>query len=459
MSMMKIKNHITDMTIGNPMSHILIFAIPLFIGNFFQQMYHVFDIMIAGYNLGDKAVAAIGVTSSLYSLIIGMAIGMNNGFGIVVARVLGSKDNQKLKNTIAIMLVLEICIAILFTFNSLLFLKPVLLLLNTPTTIFKDAYLYAFIIFIGVLFTLLYNMQASLFIAVGNSRLPLLFLILSSLLNICLDWFFIAICHMGVAGAALATVLAQIVCVGLYFQQILRKYPELCIGLQDFTFEKELVLEIFFSGLSMGLMSMIFSIGSVILQAAINDLGTVIITAHTAARKIIDICMQPLVTLATANAIFVSQNYGARNSIRIVESIKKTCYAGIVWSVFAFVFVSIFARPIIQSLTGTNDELVIANAAMNLKINMPFYIFLGILLVLRTSLQGIGRKISPLISSSLELFTKIIGAFVFVPRFGYVGASVAEPMSWFICMLFMLLVYCHIRKDLKRQTLYPNCAI
>ncbi len=446
--MSTIKNNITDMTQGNIMSHIFIFAIPLFISCFFQQLYNIVDIMIAGYQLGDNAVAAIGATSALYSLIVGLSVGLNNGFGIVVARVLGSKDTNRLKNTIALMLVFDICISVLFTFVSILFLKPMLSLLNTPDSIFNDAYLYALIIFIGILFNMFFNMQASILNAVGNSKLPLIFLIISTILNIVLDWIFIAIFHMGVGGAALATVFAQLVNVVLCFIQLTKKYPELSISLQDFVFDKAHALEVLMSGLSMGLMSMIFSIGSVVLQAAVNGLGEGIITAQTSSRRIIDICMQPLATLATANAIFVSQNYGAGKIDRIKESIKKTCLAASCWSVCALIIVYAFANPLIHYITGTTNEHIISNAVMNLKINMPFYTFLGVLLILRTSLQGLGRKVTPLISSSLELIIKIIATFIFVPIFGYAGACIAEPFSWVICVVFMASVFWSIRKEL-----------
>lgn len=439
------------MTVGKPMSHIFIFAAPLFIGTLFQQLYAIIDIMIVGYSLGDNSVAAIGVTATLYGLIFGMVTGMNNGFVIVLARVLGARDGKRLKNTIAIIYVFELILAVVFTLITILSLEPALRLMNTPSSIYEDAYLYAFVVYMGLLFTLFNNMFAGILIAVGNSKLPLFFLGISTVLNILLDWLFIVIFTMGVTGAALATVLSQAICVGLFFRKIHRGYPELRVSMKDFIYDKKLALDLFTSGLSMALMSVIFSIGSVILQGAINVLGTATITAHTAARRITELCMQPLITLATANAIFVSQNYGAQKNSRIFEAVKKSSIAGVIWSIFALVVVYIFATPMISVLTGTTDEFIISNGVINLRINMPFYFFLGVLIILRTSLQSVGQKVSPLVSSLFELLIKVAGAIVLVPNFGYVGASFAEPISWLVCMLFMTLIFWRFKNKVTQH--------
>lgn len=449
--MSKTGKYMTDMTAGKPMSHIFIFAIPLFIGTLFQQLYSIVDIMIVGYSLGDNSVAAIGVTATLYGLIFGMVTGMNNGFVIVLARILGTKDGKRLKNTIAIIYVFELILAAVFTAISILSLEPSLLYMNTPSDIYEEAYQYAFVVYLGLLFTLFNNMLAGILISVGNSKLPLFFLGLSTVINIFLDWLFIVVFNMGVVGAALATVLAQVICVGLFFRKIHKKYPELRIGIHDFIYDKKLALELFTSGLSMALMSVIFQIGSVILQGAINVLGTATITANTAARKIIELFMQPLITLATANAIFVSQNYGAEKYSRIFEAVRKTNLAGIIWSVFAFIVVYIFATPLIAILTGTTDELVISNGVLNLTITMPFFLFVGVLITLRTSLQSVGRKISPLVSSLFELIIKVAAAMVLVPNFGYAGASFAEPISWVVCTLFITLVFWRFKNKAKQH--------
>lgn len=434
----KSKNRVINMTTGDPLHLIIMFALPLFVGNLFQQLYNVSDIMIAGYNLGDDAVAAIGATSSIYSLIIGMANGMNNGYAIIVARSFGAKDTEKLKKSVALMLLLNIVVSFVFTIISVVAIKNILIIINTPTEVLDQAYKYIVIILLGMPATIGYNMEAGLLRALGNSKTPLFFLIMSSLLNIVLDLLFIAVFHMGVSGAAIATVLAQLVSVILCFIHILRNFPELKLEKKNFKFKMDFVVEMFMTGLSMGLMNSIFAIGSVVLQSAINGLGTVVITAHTVARKIVTLCMQPLGTLSAANATFVSQNFGANQMERIKIGIKKSCLAGFVWSAFILIIVNIFAGQLVTIFSGTKDADVIRYAVLNLRINMPFYFPLGILFILRTSLQGLGRKIAPLISSGIELVFKLFATWVLEPSFGYMGASIAEPLTWLLCMLFLL---------------------
>ncbi len=445
----KDKSNILNMTSGNPMRLIIMFALPIFAGNLFQQLYNVCDIMIAGYNLGDDAVAAIGATGSIYSLIIGLSNGLNNGYAIIVARFFGAKNREKLKKSVALMLVFNIAASLFLTVISAAAIEHLLYLLKTPAEIFDQAYQYIFIILLGMPATIAYNMEAGLLRALGNSKTPLFFLILSSIANIVLDLFFIAVLHTGVRGAAFATVVSQILSVVLCFIHILRHFPELRLEKRDFCFSTGLAADMFITGLSMGMMSSIFSIGSVVLQSAINGLGTAVVTAHTVARKIVTICMQPLSTLSTANATFVSQNFGAGKMNRIITGIKKTCLAGFVWSAFIFIVVNAFAGRIVTLFSGTTDGEVIKYAVMNLRINMPFYFPLGILFVLRTSLQGLGRKAAPLISSGIEMAFKLFATWVLVPLFGYVGASIAEPLTWLMCMLFLSVSFFKVLKTKK----------
>ncbi|BCN30663.1 MATE family efflux transporter [Anaeromicropila herbilytica] len=443
------KSNTTDMTTGTPLTIILKFAIPIFIGNIFQQLYNLIDTIIAGHFLGDNAIAAIGATTAIYSLIINMANGLNNGYAIIVARAFGEKNEEKLRKSFAIMIVLNISASIVFTILSAIFIMPVLELLHTPEKIIGDAYEFIIIILFGIVITITYNMFAGLLRAIGNSRTPLIYLIISCVVNIILDFVFIVGLRTGVGGAALATMLSQLLSVILCFSLVIRKYPELKLSKRHFQFEKELVIEMFTTGISMGFMYSIFAIGSVVLQSAINGLGTAIITGHTGARKIVELCMQPLSTLSSANATFVSQNYGAGKYDRIKEGIRKTCLCGFIWSTITLVFIYLFAPFIIKAITGSTNHEVITNAVMNLRINMPFYYPLGVLLVLRTSLQGIGRKIAPLFSSSIELIMKCFATFFLVSHLGYLGVSIAEPSTWLVCMLFLLFTYKKAMKEIK----------
>jgi putative MATE family efflux protein len=443
---------ITDMTVGSPLRIILAFALPIFIGNIFQQFYSIIDTVIAGHFLGDDAIAAIGATSAIYSLIINMANGMNNGYSIIVARAFGEKDAEKLKKTFAMMIILNLLAGFILTLLSVIFIMPILELLSTPKEIIMDSYRFIIVILAGMIITILYNMFAGVLRAIGNSRTPLYFLILSCVVNIGLDVLFIVGLGTGVAGAAFATILSQTLSVILCLILVIRNYPELHLSKHHFRFDKRLFSDMFTTGLSMGFMYSIFAIGSVVLQGAINDLGKTIITGHTGARRIVELCMQPLSTLAAANATFVSQNYGARKYDRIKEGIKKTCICGFLWSTIATILIYILARPLVHAITGSMNSIVVDNAVMNLKINLPLFYPLGILLVLRTSLQGIGRKIAPLISSSIELIMKCLATWFLVERFGYVGVSIAEPSTWLVCMLFLLGAYRKAMKSLNYES-------
>lgn len=435
-----------DMTSGDVLQNILVFAIPLFISNFFQQCYNICDTMIASHNLGQNALAAIGLTGTIVGLIIGFANGMNRGFSMLIARAFGARNHEEMKTVIAGTVLLNLCIATVFTVLALLFTEPVLKLIQTPEEIYPEAFEYTRIVLGGVAATLFYNMLAGLLQAVGNSRVPLYFLVFSCAINIMMDLIFVKVFHIGVAGIALATVLAQTISGLLCLLHISKNYRFLLPGKEHFSYDHKLITELLSTGFSMGLMNSIFSIGSVILQGAINSLGTAVIAAHTAARRVVMIANMPLASISGANATFASQNYGAGNMERIREGIRKSFLLSFIWMAVFVLILLLFAEDIIYALVGNRDEVIMENALMNLRINMIFFFPLGMLLTLRTSLQGIGHKVLPLISSSFELIFKIVAAFLFVPMWGYFGASIAEPLTWLICMIFMLVSFIKVMK-------------
>lgn len=438
-----------DMTQGSVLRNILIFAVPLFISNFFQQCYNICDTMIASHNLGENALAAIGLTGSITSLVIGFANGMNSGYGILLSQAFGSKDEERMKSVVAWSFLLNTAIAVVFTALTLLFSNQLLQLIQTPADVFDEASQYIRVVLGGLAATLFYNMCAGLLRAVGNSRTPLYFLIFSCTINIVMDLLFVTVFHFGVAGIAFATVFAQVVSTILCALHIFQKYRFLLPQKKHFAYQPGLMSELLTTGFSMGMMNSIFAIGSVVLQGAINTLGTTIIAAHTAARRVVMIGNMPLASIASANATFVSQNYGAKKMDRIKEGIRKSSVLSLVWSLIFGIALLLFSEPLIYALTGSKDAVIMKNAVMNLRINMIFFFPLGVLLILRTTLQGIGHKVLPLISSSLELIFKVIASFVFVPMWGYFGASIAEPLTWLICMVFLLFSYISIMKREK----------
>ena len=443
-----------DMTVGNPMRLILTFAVPMLIGNIFQQIYSVVDTMIAGYNLGDGAIAAIGVTSTVYSLLIGFASGVNSGFGIQVSRAYGAGDSEELRRTVATMFWLNLTITAVPTVISLVGIRPLMRLIQVPETIFEQSCLYISILLGGMVTTIGYNMCAGFLRSVGNSRTPLLFLVFSCALNMGFDTLFIVVLHTGVGGAAAATVLAQGCSVLFCGGYIWRHYHDLLPEKRHLRMEKPRVMDMLSTGLSMGLMQSVFAIGSVILQGAINSLGETIITAHTAARRIVDILMQPMGTISAANATFVSQNRGAERYDRIQTTLRRVFLLELAWSLVAIVAAYTFGRIAIRLLIGTSDDVILSNAVLNLRIMISFFPPLGILLALRTAMQSLGCKIAPVLSSGIELGMKAASAFWIVPRYGYVGASCTEPMTWVVCMTFLLLVYAFRRKELYTPQKY-----
>ncbi len=439
--MVKSSAYTADMTEGAPIRHILLFAIPLFIGTVFQQFYNFADTMIAGRNLGDQAIAAIGASSAIYSLMIAFANGLNSGYGLVLSRSFGAKDYRQFKRAAASMIILDIAVTVLLTLAALLFLRPLLTLLDTPADIYESAYAYIAIILGGMITTILYNMCAGFLRAVGNSRTPLYFLILSCAVNLVLDILLIVVFHMGVAGTATATVIAEGISAAGCFLYMWKNYSDFLPGREDFRPERTLYTEMFSTGLSMALMLSVFSLGSIIMQRSINRLGTEIITAHTSSRRIYEMLMMPLSTVATANATFVSQNFGAGKRERIQSAMRQVILLELAWSVFSVAVSLVGGRMLLVLLTGTENEGIINNALWNLRLSTVFFFPLGILLVLRTTLQSMKRKIIPVVSSSIELAMKILACVFLIPVAGYGGVVVTEPAIWVICAVFLGVVY------------------
>lgn len=438
--------HTNDMTTGIPIKVIIQFAIPLLIGTLFQQAYNIIDTMIAGYNLGDDAIAAIGATSALYSVLIYFANGMNNGFGIVMAQIFGAKNLSKMKKAVAATIILNIMTTILLTVIILPFLRLLLHWLDTPQEIFDMAYQYIFIILAGMTATIGYNMCSGFMRAVGNSRTPLYFLIASCGINIVLDILFILGLHLGVAGAALATVAAQLISAILCTIYIIKKYRIYMPEKKDWQLSKELVLEMLSTGISMGLMSSVLAIGSIILQKGINHLGKDIITAHTASRRLFEFLMMPLQAVAAACSTFTGQNFGARQFDRIRKAMKQVLWLELFWSVISVAISFLCGNMLIRMLTGTGNENIILNAAYNLKVCTIFFFPLGILFVLRNAMQAMGYRIVPILSSSIELVVKILSCIFVIPVMKYTGVVLTEPVIWVMCAAFLSVIYLKTKK-------------
>lgn len=432
---------IMDMTTGSPLKHILIFAIPLFIGNIFQQIYSMVDTMVAGYTLGDQSIAAIGATSSLYALLIDFASGLNSGCAIVVTQCFGAHDEKKLRKSIAGMIIIDTIITCLITISALTFLRPLMRFMNTPDSIFEQAYIYIAIICAGMLSTVAYNMFSAILRAVGNSKTSLYFLIISSVLNMGMDFFFVVVLGIGITGIALATVIAELVSALLCGIYVYRHYKSILPCKDDFKVSSDIIQELFSSGIAMALMYCVVDLGSVIFQRANNHLGEIIISAHTAARRIIGMMMQPLATIATASSTFIGQNWGAKKKERIHAAIRKVLFLEIIWSLLGCAVIWALGRFIVQFTIGTDNSDIISNAVMSLRWHLSFFPVLGCLLVLRTAMQAMGKKSIPIISSCIELGMKLLSAAFVIPNLGFFGTCITEPITWSLMLLLLVTAY------------------
>lgn len=433
--------HVRDMTQGSPIRLILSFAVPLFIGNIFQQFYSMVDTMVVGYHLGDTGIAAIGATASLYSLLINFANGLNNGYGIIVTQRFGAHDRKNMKQAIAGMMILDLCICLFLTAATLVFLRTLMNFLNTPASVFDMAYSYIRTICLGIVTTIGYNMFASILRAMGNSRTPLYFLIFSSFLNIVLDILFVAVFRMGITGAAIATVISQAVSATLCGFYVLRNYAEYLPQKEDFRIPGKMLKNLFSTGISMALMSCLVDCGSVIFSCANNLLGETYIAAHAAARKLLMMMIQPQASLSLANSTFVGQNWGAKKFDRIRQTLRKVLLIEVLWGVFAAALIYLFGGALVRFTTGTNDADMIGYAVMSLRIHFAAFPFLGVVFVIRHTLQAMGYKIIPICSSCIELGTKFLAASWLIPQIGFLGTCITEPVTWVIMASFLTFFY------------------
>lgn len=429
--------HVQNMIEGSPMKRMLSFGLPLLFGTLFQQFYSLVDTMVVGYTLGDRAISAIGATSSVYSLLFFLTASLNSGFAIPIGQLFGAGDLSRLRKAMAGALLLNLLFGVVLTALSLGLLGPVISLLNTPDDIRADAEIYIGIICAGLLSTVCYNMFSRLLNSLGDSRTPLMFLILTSLLNIALDFLLVAGFSLGVAGAALATVISQVVSCLLCGVFLVRNFRAYLPGREDFQVPGKLMLELISTGSAMALMSVVVDIGSVIFQSAANTLGIAIITAHTASRRLIELLLQPLGSLSAAFSVFTAQNYGAGKRSRIRTALAQVLLLSTLWSLIATCFVYLLGGSIIRLTTGTTDPVVLRNAVLSLRVHLPFYPMLGAVFCLRSGLQAMGFKIVPICSSVVELAIKLLSAWMLISRLGYLGVCITEPASWTLMTLFL----------------------
>lgn len=434
------------LTEGTPWKQILLFSIPIFWGNVFQLLYSLVDTKIVGSTLGTEALAAVGSVSTLHTLTTGFLNGLTLGFSLITAMCFGAKNRKRLKKSFAAAISLGVLTTLALVLMLMIFLHPVLNLLHVPQAQFEMAYAYISVLIVGLFATLFYNLCANTLRAIGDALTPLIFLIVATVSNIGLDYLFILGFQMGVQGAAYATVLAQLLSVVLCLIRIFRKFPILHIQKEDFRFDRELMAEMYKSGLSMGLMSCLVGIGTILLQSAINTLGTTVIVAHTAARKVFELVSLPNSVLGSTMATYCGQNYGARRFDRIRQGIRASLIIAAVWAVVVFLICHTIEGKLIQFVASTTNPDVIYWGSTYLKVDMSFIVICGVIVILRNSMQGFGDRVIPVFSSCIELAGKIIFAFVFAPMFAYWGIIWAEPLVWIAMVIPLIVKVVHVLK-------------
>ena len=428
-----------DLIHGPIMKNLLIFMLPILVSYIFQQLYNAADTAIVGNYLGEQSLAAVGANVAIFDLMVMFAQSLGNGLCIVVSRAYGAGDEEKLRKSVAGSLVIGIGTTLVMTVLSLFGLGPLLKALGTPEAIYAEALSYIRIIggWIAVMFA--YNLFSSLLRAIGNSAMSLVFLIISSVLNVILDLILVAGVGMGVRGAAAATVIAQGISAGLCAGYILTRAKILIPNREDWSCGKALMAELAGQGYAMAFMGSVVNIGSVILQSGINSLGATVIAGHTTARKLFGLCVLPNISMGMAVSTFVSQNKGAGQRERIIRGVKESYVYDLVCSLFTIVVLFLFADELAVMISGSTNPELIGNTVAYVRFAAVFSGVLGVLHQTRLALQGLGAKFTPLVSSFIELVGKCIFAWSLVPKMGYRAVILCEPLIW--CVMAVHLVF------------------
>lgn len=440
---------IRDMTQGKPMKLILEFSLPLLFGFLFQQFYSLADTVIVGRILGVQALAAVGATGSVSFLIIGFCMGVCSGFGIPIAQKFGAKDEVGLRRFVANSVYLAIVFAVIMTVIVVAFCRPILELMQTPEDIIDRSYQYIVIIFIGIPVTYLYNLLAAYIRSLGDAKTPVIFLTIASLLNIILDFVCILVFNMGVAGAALATVVSQLVSALCCFFYMRKKFQILKLSREEWKADTHLMKILCGMGVPMGLQYSITAIGGVILQSAVNTLGSTIVASITAGQKIGMFFCCPFDAMGTTMATYGGQNIGARKLERINEGIKNCVVLGAVYSVLALVIIYFTGERITMLFVDGNETQILQNVRRFLLINAAFYFPLALVNIVRFMIQGLGFPRFAIIAGVCEMVARAAAGFLLVPVMGYMGACLASPLAWIAADLFLIPAYMSVMKKLR----------
>lgn len=445
-----------DLTAGQPLKIIFSFAVPVFLGYLFQQFYNLVDTIIVGQFLGVQALAAVGSTGSLNFLIIGFCMGLCSGFAIPVAQRFGGADYTSMRQLIFNSWILLLIFSIVLTVPSVIFCRPLLLLLKTPEDVLDMAYSYFAVILAGIPVTLFYNILSGIIRSVGDSKTPLYFLIFSALLNIVLDLLFIAVFNLGIPGAAEATVISQAAAGILCFFYMKKKFEILRLRKEDKVISTKKMLTLAGIGVPMGLQYSITAIGSVIMQSAVNVLGSLYVASVAAAQKITVFFSTPFDALGTTLATFGGQNVGAKKFERLNKGLFSGCIIGFIYSVTGFFIMLFFSENFALLFISGNEapetiSSIVANVRMFLIMNSAFYFLLTLVNTVRFMIQGMGFSKIAIFAGAFELAGRACIGIFCVPAFGFIAACFASPLAWLLADLFLVPAYFICRKHLIKH--------
>ncbi len=457
---------IKDLTKGSPLKLLLIFSIPLLIGNIFQQLYNLADIIIVGRTLGVNALASVGAVAPLFFLVMFAIAGMTNGFAIITGQKFGAGDISGVKKSVAFSTILSSILTILFSLILIILMKPILFMINVPQEIFHDAYWYIQICTAGLITSNFYNLLASIIRALGDSRTPLYFLILASILNVILALLFILKFNMGVPGSAIAVVLSQAFSVILCLLYVKKHFPILHLKKSDWIISKqnlksdyEFIKTHLNVGLPMAAQFSVLGIGMIIIQSVCNTFGANIIAAMTAALRIEQIATMPMISFGVAISVFVAQNFGAKNFKRIRQGVIKSSVINLILSIAMAFVMRHWGSDIVGLFIGKEKTEVINIAHEYLWISTLFYFFLGQIFIFRNALQGMGKPLIPFTSSFAELMVRSFSAVYLAVKYGYYGVFYSGPIAWITASVIVSLGYIINIKKLKLKLIKEHFSI
>lgn len=440
-----------NMTEGNPLKIILLFSVPVLLGNLFQQFYNMVDTIIVGRYLGEEALAAVGSTGCLMFLVLGFANGIAQGFGVMISHSYGANDHKLLKHYVALSLILTVIVSAVLTIITVSGSRQLLLWMNTPDNILELANAYIQVIFSGILLTMAYNVAAGILRGIGDSKTPLYFLILSSFLNIFLDVFLIVVIPLGTAGAAYATIISQGISAILCYIYMFRKFDILKISREDIYLDRTGVINMLSVGVPMALNYSVTAVGTMIFQSAVNVFGSSVVAAYTAASKVLNIATQPMPTLGTAMATYCGQNLGAGKYDRIFSGMRYAFFLCFVTAAFGAGVCIFGGRFVVSWFISNPTEEIFSYAMEYLYIASAFMLPLAWIFAYRNGLQGLNEGFIPMISGAVELISRYVVILFCAKPFGYAGVCFADPAAWVTTGVLLIITYIHWKHKTEKK--------